>query len=92
MLSNPLSVKAYRNTEFRFENENALLASTKFIYCITNEDKEYKMGKNLVKSSVTYLMALVGEEEGDKKIQLQPLSVNINQEQLKFVQRMYWIN
>jgi hypothetical protein len=45
MLSNPLSVKAYRHTEFRFENENALLASTKFICCITNEDEEHKMGK-----------------------------------------------
>jgi hypothetical protein len=30
MLSNPLSVKAYTNTEFRFENGNALMASMKF--------------------------------------------------------------
>jgi len=67
MLSNPLSMKAYRHTEFRFENENAILNSTKFIYCITNEDKEYKMGKNLVKSSANYLMALMGEEGSDKK-------------------------
>jgi hypothetical protein len=92
MLSNPLSVKAYRHTEFIFENENAPLASTKFICCITNEDEEHKMGKSLLKTAATYLTALVVVEEDDRKIQLQPLSDNMDQKQLKLVHRMYWKN
>jgi hypothetical protein len=63
MLSNPLSVTAYTHTEFRFENENALMASTKFIYSITHEDEEHKMGKILFKSSATYLTAPVGKRK-----------------------------
>ena len=91
-LSNPLSVKAYKHTEFRFENENTLMASMKFIYCITHEDEEHKMGKNLVKSSATYLTARVGEEEGASKIQLLPLTDSMNQGRLNLVQRMCWMN
>jgi hypothetical protein len=37
-------------------------------------------------------MALVAEEEGARKIQLLPLSDNMNQGQLNIVQRMYWMN
>lgn len=92
MLSNPLSVKAYTHTEFGFENENALMESMKFIYCITHEDEEQKIGKIMVKFSATYLTVLVGEEEGARKIPLLPLSDNKNQGQLNLVQRIYWKN
>jgi hypothetical protein len=92
MLSNPLSVKAYTHREFKFENENTLMASNKFIYCIIYKDEENKMGNILVKSSAIYLTARVGEEEGARKIQLLPLSDNMNQGQLNLVQRMYRIN
>jgi hypothetical protein len=92
MLSNPLSVKAYTHREFKFENKNALMASKKFIYCIIYEGEENKIGKILVKSSAIYLTARMGEEEGARKIQLLPLSDNMNQGQLNLVQRMYWMN
>jgi hypothetical protein len=92
VLSNPWSVKAYTHTEFKFENENALTVSLKFIYCITREDEEHKKGKILVKFSATYLTAGVGEEEGARKNQLLPLSDYMNQGELNLVQRMYWMN
>jgi len=44
----PIVSESIYHTEFRFENETVLMASMKFIYCITYEDEEHKMGKILV--------------------------------------------